>query len=102
MIAPQGLNSPDRPRLVYFAISASRNGGVSDVAGRATMSTTRVDRALSISLRSIGTGDAPQAPTMGAKAAPGVRTFAPLRSAILRIGLSRRVKPASAPGYMET
>src|SRR6185295_585181 len=75
MIAPQGLNSPDKPRLVYFAISARRNGGVSEVAGSATISTTPVDRALNISLRSIGTGDAPQAPTMGANAAPGVRTF---------------------------
>src|SRR5262245_11385697 len=100
MIAPHGLNKPDRPRLVYFAISASRNGGVSEVAGSATMSTTPVDRALNISLRSMGTGDAPQAPTMGANAAPGVRTFTPLRSAILRIGLSREVSTACETEYI--
>src|SRR5690348_14191337 len=100
MIAPQGLNNPDRPRLEYFAISASRNGGVSEVAGSATISTTPVDRALNISFRSIGTGEAPQAPTMGANAAPGVRTFAPFRSETLRIALSREVSTACDTEYI--
>src|SRR6478735_12486847 len=102
MIAPQGLNNPDRPRLVYFAISASLNGGVREVAGSATMSTTPVDMALNMSLRSMGTGDAPHAPTIGANAAPGVKTLTPLRSARVRTGFSREVSTACETVYIKT
>src|SRR5947209_2514697 len=100
MMAPQGLNSPETPTLVYLAISPRRNGGSSEVAGNATMSTTPVESALNISLRSIGTGEAPQAATIGANAAPGVNTLAPLRSAMLRTGLSREVSTACETEYM--
>src|SRR6185437_9634209 len=91
MMPPHGLNRPDTPTLVCLEISARRNGGSSEVAGKATISTTPVDSALNISFKSIGTGEAPQALTIGAKAAPGVITLAPLRSASVRTGFSREV-----------
>src|SRR5688572_17516690 len=94
MIPPHGLNRPETPTLVCLAISASRNGGISDVEGNATISTTPLDSALNISFRSIGTGEAPQAATIGANAAPGVNTLAPLRSASERTALSREVRTA--------
>src|SRR6185312_5850139 len=94
MIPPHGLNRPDTPTLVCLEISARRNGGIKEVEGSATMSTTPVDNALNISFKSIGTGEAPQAATIGAKVAPGVNTLAPLRSANVRTGLSREVSTA--------
>src|SRR3954451_20226278 len=94
MMPPHGLNRPETPTLVNFEISARRNGGISEGAGSATMSTTPVESALNISFRSIGTGDPPQAEMIGAKAAPGVNTLAPLRSASERTGLSREVSTA--------
>src|SRR6185503_6358710 len=94
MMPPQGLNRPETPTLVCFEISARRKGGSSEVAGSATMSTTPVDNALNISFRPIGNGEAPQAEMIGAKAAPGVNTFVPLRSASEQIGLSREVNTA--------
>src|SRR5262245_54931894 len=100
MIPPHGLNSPDTPTLTYLAISPSRNGGNSEVEGSATMSTTPVESALNMSLRSIGTGEPPQAATIGANAAPGVNTLAPLRSAMVRTGLSRDVSTACDTAYM--
>src|SRR6476646_9961694 len=102
MTPPQGLNRPETPTLVYFAISASRNGGISDVDGSANMSTTPVESALNISFRSIGTGEPPQAAMIGAKAAPGVNTLAPLRSASERTGLSREVSTACDTVYVKT
>ena len=102
MIAPQGLNRPERPTATYFEISDSRHGGSSAVGVNAVASTTPVDSALNMSLRSIGTGEAPQAPMIGANAAPGVRIFMPLRSAIERTGLSREMTVACGTEYMKT
>jgi hypothetical protein len=79
-----------------------RQGGISAVGVSATMSTTPVDSALYMSLRSIGTGDAPHDATIGANAAPGVMTFIPFRSAIERTGLSREINVACGTEYMWT
>src|SRR5215470_13945555 len=94
MMAPQGLCRPLTPTVTYLASSLMRQGGISAVGVSATMSTTPVESALYMSLRSIGTGEAPHAATIGANAAPGVNTFAPLRSAMARTGLSREVSTA--------
>src|SRR5215831_5939019 len=100
MTAPHGLNSPVDPSETLLAISDSRQGGSSDVAGNATISTTPVDNALYMSLRFIGTGVAPNEATTGAKAAPGVIIFAPLKSAIDLIGLAREMNTAWETVYM--
>src|SRR5262245_55752404 len=100
MMAPQGLNRPVAPTVTLLAMSASRQEGSSDVAGNATMSTTPVDSALYMSLRFIGTGVAPNEATTGAKAAPGVIIFAPLKSAIDLTGLAREVNTAWETVYM--
>src|SRR5262245_45675229 len=100
MIAPHGLCRPDTPTLTYLAISLTRHGGISAVGVSATISTTPVDSALYMSLRSIGTGEAPHEATIGAKAAPGVITLVPLRSAMVRTGLSREIRVACGTEYM--
>src|SRR5262245_40074900 len=99
MIAPQGLNRPVVPIETLLAISTSRHGAISEVAGKATMSTTPVERALYMSLMFIGTGVAPKAPMMGANAAPGVINFTPLKSAMVLIGLARDVNTACETVY---
>src|SRR5215475_13070838 len=100
MMAPHGLCRPERPTVTYLASSLMRQGGISAVGVSATMSTTPVDSALYMSLRSMGTGEAPQAATIGANAAPGVITFTPLRSAMARTGLSREISVACGTEYM--
>src|SRR5262245_48509675 len=102
MMPPHGLNRPETPTDTYLEISDSRHGATSAVGVSAVASTTPVDSALNMSCRSMGTGDAPQAPTIGAKAAPGVMIFMPLRSASVRTGLSREMMVACGTEYMKT
>src|SRR5262245_36866756 len=100
MMATQGLCRLVQPSVTYLASSLMRQVGISAVGVSATMSTTPVESALYMSLRSIGTGEAPHAATIGANAAPGVITFMPLRSAMVRTGLSREISVACGTEYM--
>src|SRR5262245_27932316 len=102
MMEPHGLNRPDTPTETYLEISTSRHGGKRAVGVSAVASTTPVDSALNTSLRSMGTGEAPHDPMIGANAAPGVSIFMPLRSAIVRTGLSREMMVACGTEYMKT
>src|SRR5262245_34081316 len=100
MMAPQGLNRPDTPTETYLEISDSRHGGSKAVGVSGVASTLPVESALKTSMRSMGTGEAPQEPMIGANAAPGVIIFMPLRSAIERTGLSREMMVACGTEYM--